>query len=410
MNPIEATAIYFHRAAKHLGLGDRAVRQLLTPSREVKVECTIERDDGSMATFVGYRVQHDNSRGPMKGGLRYHPEADADEVGALASLMTWKCAVANLPYGGAKGGIQCDPRQLSKAELQRLTRAFTARIEDIIGPKIDIPGPDMGTGADTMAWMADEYAKYHGWTPAVCTGKPIELGGSLGRESATGRGLVYAAECVFSAKGASISDYTYAVQGFGNVGAWVSRLLAEAGGRIVAVSDVKGAICNHGGIDIPALSAYVAKTGTVVGFEDAEAMPAAELLGFECDVLIPAALGGVLNKETAPAVRAKYVLEGANHPCDPDADAVFAANGIQAIPDIYANCGGVTVSYFEWVQNLRQDVWEEAQVHEALRRKMRAAWEDLTRTVAQYQCDLRTAAFVLAVSRVHRATVLRGIA
>lgn len=409
MNPIEATSRYFHRAAKLVGLSERAVRQLLVPYREVKVECPVERDDGTMATFVGYRVQHDNARGPMKGGLRYHPEADADEVGALASLMTWKCAVANLPYGGAKGGIQCDPRKLSKAELQRLTRVFTGRIHDIIGPNLDVPGPDMGTAADTMAWMADEYSKFHGWTPAVCTGKPVELGGSLGRESATGQGLIYAAECLFETRNAAVKDFSYAVQGFGNVGAWVSRLLAQAGARVVAVSDSKAAVVNRAGLDIPALLAHHEKTGAVSGFAGGDALQRDELLGLDCDVLIPAALGGVLNRETAPMVRAKFVLEGANHPSDPEADEIFAKKGIFVVPDIFANCGGVTVSYFEWVQNLRQDNWSEQQVHEALRGKMRAAFADLTRTAAEFQCDPRTAAFALAVRRVHRATVLRGL-
>jgi glutamate dehydrogenase (NAD(P)+) len=408
MNPIDATVQYFHKAAKLVGLTDREMRQLIVPYREVKVECNIERDDGSTATFVGYRVQHDNSRGPMKGGLRYHPEADADEVGALASLMTWKCAVANLPYGGAKGGIQCDPKTLSKAEKQRLTRAFTNRIHDLIGPNLDVPGPDMGTGADTMAWMADEYGKLHGWTPAVCTGKPVELGGSLGRESATGRGLLYAAECLFEEQGARVQDFTYAVQGFGNVGSWISRLLHERGAKVVAVSDVGGAVSNRDGLDIPALVAHVGATGGVTGFAGGDALDKAALLGFDCDVLIPAALGGVLNRQTAPEVRAKYILEGANHPCDPESDAVFAEKGIVAVPDIFANCGGVTVSYFEWVQNLRQDVWEEQAVHEVLRRKMRTAWSDLTAAAKQHQCDLRTAAFALAVARVHRATLLRG--
>ncbi|MDX1983812.1 MAG: Glu/Leu/Phe/Val dehydrogenase dimerization domain-containing protein, partial [Bryobacteraceae bacterium] len=291
---------------------------------------------------------------------------------------------------------------------QRLTRTFTNRIHDLIGPNVDVPGPDMGTGADTMAWMADEYGKLHGWTPAVCTGKPVELGGSLGRESATGRGLLYAAECLFEEEGAKVSGYTYAVQGFGNVGSWISRLLYAEGAKVLAVSDVNGAVVNRDGLDIPALVAHVAATGGVTGFAGGDAMDKAALLGIECDVLIPAALGGVLNRETAPEVRAKYILEGANHPSDPEADAVFAGRGILAVPDIFANCGGVTVSYFEWVQNLRQDTWEEQQVHEALRRRMRTAYADLRAAAKQYQCDMRTAAFVLAVARVHRATTLRG--
>lgn len=409
MNPIEATNQNFLKAAKILNLDERSVRQLMTPHREVKVELNIVRDDGSISTFVGYRVQHDNARGPMKGGLRYHPSADADEVAALASLMTWKCAVANLPYGGAKGGIHCDVATLSKAELQRLTRAFTAKIHDIIGPNTDIPGPDMGTNAETMAWMADEYSKFHGWSPGVCTGKPVELGGSLGRESATGRGLLYAAEALFGSRGASVSDFTYAIQGFGNVGSWAARLFSEAGAKIIAVSDAKGAISNRAGLDVPALIEHHRQTGSVAGFAGSEDFSKEKLLGFDADVLIPAALGGVLTKESAPGVRAKYILEGANHPSDPEADEIFHRRGITVLPDIYANCGGVTVSYFEWVQNLRQDQWEEEHVHSALRQRMRGAFGDLCAIASQHACDLRTAAFVLAVNRVHRATVLRGI-
>ena len=409
MKATEATNLNFHKAARLLGLNGWVTQQLITPYREVKVECSLMRDDGSIATYSGFRIQHDNSRGPMKGGVRYHPEVDPDEVNALASLMTWKTAVVNLPYGGAKGGIACDPGSLSPGELQRLTRAFIQKIHDLIGPATDIPAPDMGTNAQTMGWMVDEYAKFHGWCPGVVTGKPIELGGSLGRDAATGRGLLFAAQCLFEDEGRRISDFTYAIQGFGNVGSWIARLLHAEGGKVVAVSDVAGAVRNPAGLDIPALVEHVAAHKTVAGFAGGDDFPAAALLGEACDVLIPAALGGVLTRATAGDVRARYVLEGANHPTDPEADEVFARKKILVLPDIYANAGGVTVSYLEWVQNGQQFYWDEARVNEVLRATMRAAYADLKATAQRFGCDLRTAAFALGVSRVARATALRGL-
>lgn len=409
MNPSEATNYHFRHAASRLALSEHVQRQLMTPFREVKVECNILCDDGQLTTFTGYRVQHDNSRGPMKGGIRYHPEVDPDEVNALASLMTWKNAVMNLPYGGAKGGINCDPRQLSAGELQRLTRVFTRKIHEIIGPKLDIPAPDMGTNAQTMAWIMDEYSHFHGHTPAVVTGKPIELGGSLGRESATGRGVLFAAECLFADHNQRVKDLTYAVQGFGNVGSWVCRLFHEAGARIVAVSDVTGAVRNPKGLDIPALWVYAKETGGVAGFPHGEEFPGDEILAMPCDVLVPAALGGVLTQANASEVRAKFILEAANHPTEPYADEIFRHNGVVVLPDILANAGGVTVSYFEWIQNLQEYSWDEDRVNTELRGRMRKAYGDVTETAKKYHCDLRTAAFILAVARVARATELRGL-
>jgi glutamate dehydrogenase (NAD(P)+) len=409
MKATEATNINFQKAARAIGIDGHIERQLVTPFREIKVECTIAKDDGTLATYVGFRVQHDNSRGPMKGGIRYHHEVDPDEVNALASLMTWKTAVVNLPYGGAKGGIAVDPRTHSVNELQRLTRSFVEKIHDVIGPHSDIPAPDMGTNASTMAWIVDEYSKFHGWQPGVVTGKPIELGGSLGRDAATGRGLLFAAECLFEAQGKKISDFSYAIQGFGNVGSWAARLFGAAGGKIVAVSDVTGAVRNRDGLDIVALMAHVARTKGVAGFDGGEAFPAESILAEDVDVLIPAALGGVLTKTTAADVRAKVILEGANHPSDPEADEVLLRKGITIIPDIYANAGGVTVSYFEWVQNLQQFAWDEERVNTELRKTMRAAWTDLTGIAKQHNINLRTAAFALAISRVARATALRGV-
>jgi glutamate dehydrogenase (NAD(P)+) len=409
MKATEATNRNFERAARLLGLGDLVMVQLATPCREIKVECTLRRDDGSLATFTGFRVQHDNSRGPMKGGIRYHHEVDPDEVNALAALMTWKTAVVNLPYGGAKGGIACDPASLSEGELQRLTRAFVQKIHDLIGPQSDIPAPDMGTNAQTMAWIVDEYAKFHGWVPGVVTGKPVELGGSLGRDSATGRGLLFAMQCLFEDAGRSVADFTYAIQGMGNVGSWTARLLAAQGGKVIAVSDVSGAVRNLAGLDVQALCDHVATHKKVAGFSGGDAFPAEALIAEPCDVLIPAALGGVLTRANAHEVRARYVIEGANHPTDPDADEVFARKGIVVLPDIYANAGGVTVSYFEWVQNGQQFYWDEQRVNDELRSVMRSSYTHLKATAQRHGCDLRTAAFALGISRVARATALRGI-
>jgi glutamate dehydrogenase (NAD(P)+) len=409
VTPSEATRLNFRLAAKLIGLGTLMERRLGIPKREVKVECTIQLDNGSTGTFVGYRVQHDDARGPMKGGIRFHHEVDPDEVNALAALMTWKTAVVDLPYGGAKGGVNCDPRSMSEGELQRLTRTFVQGIQDTIGPQKDIPAPDMGTNARTMAWIFDEYAKFHGWQPGVVTGKPIELGGSFGREAATGRGLVFALQNYFADVGRSIAGTTFVVQGFGNVGAWVARLLAEQGGKILAVSDVTGAIRNPEGLDLAALEGHVKRTKGVKGFTGGEDLPAEQLLYEPCDVLVPAALGNVLRKDNAADVRAKVILEGANHPTDPDADALFQKRGVVVLPDIYANAGGVTVSYFEWVQNIQVFRWDEVRVNAELRRVMSNAWKDLASTAKSHACSFRTAAFALALARVAHATDLRGV-
>ncbi len=409
MTPTEATTRYFHRAADLLKLHDRARHLLITPYREIKVECSFLRDDGRLATFVGYRVQHDNSRGPMKGGIRYHPQVDPDEVNALAALMTWKTAVVDLPYGGAKGGISVDPKWLSPSELQRLTRVFTQKLSDVIGPTTDIPAPDMGTNAATMAWILDEYSQVHGHSPGVVTGKPIELGGSLGRDAATGRGLLFAAECLFESQGRTVSDFTYAVQGFGNVGTWAATLIHQAGGKVVAVADVSGAVRNLNGLDVPALVKHTLTAKSVAGFPGGEPMDPSTILEESVDVLVPAALGDVLTAKNADRVRAKYILEGANHPTDIEADAIMHERGIIMLPDIYANAGGVTVSYFEWVQNLQQFRWDEERVNTELRKVMRKSFADLSSVRTEHNCDWRTAAFTLAINRVARASALRGV-
>lgn len=409
MTPTEATIQNFSEAAKLVGLGALMTRRLATPKREVKVECTIQMDDGTTGTFVGFRVQHDDARGPMKGGIRYHHEVDPDEVNALASLMTWKTAVVNLPYGGAKGGVNCDPRKLSQNEQQRLTRAFVQGIHDVIGPDKDVPAPDMGTNARTMAWIADEYAKFKGWQPGVVTGKPVELGGSFGRDAATGRGLVFALENYFADVSRSIAGTRFVIQGYGNVGSWVARLVAEKGGVVTAISDVTGAIRHPQGIDITKLDEHVKSTGAVKGFAQAEEFPADQLLYQPCDVLVPAALGNVVRKDNAGEIRASVVLEGANHPLDPDADAILGKKDVVVLPDIYANAGGVTVSYFEWVQNVQAFRWSEERVNQELHTGMKNAWRELAGSARRHGCNFRQAAFALAIARVAYATDLRGV-
>lgn len=408
MNALAATNRNFLHASRILGLDSKIEKSLLIPFREIKVECTIPKDDGTLASYVGFRIQHDNARGPMKGGIRYHPEVDPDEVNALAQLMTWKTAVTNIPYGGAKGGIGCNPRELSISEQERLTRVFTQRIHDLIGIHRDVPAPDMGTNAQTMAWILDEYSKFHGHSPAVVTGKPIDLGGSLGREAATGLGVVFATESLLAEYGKSISDLKFVIQGFGNVGSWAARFIHQRGGKIVAVSDITGAIENPDGIDIPALLRHKEANESLKEFPGGDVIDPNDLLVHECDVLIPCALGGVLNKENAADVKAKFIIEAANHPTDPEADEILSKKGVVILPDIYANSGGVTVSYFEWVQNIQGFMWEEEKVNRELNRYMRKAFGDIKGMCKTHGCNLRMGAFTLGVNRVARATLLRG--
>ncbi|KAJ3674767.1 hypothetical protein LUZ60_005383 [Juncus effusus] len=408
MNALAATNRNFRHAAKLLGLDSKLEKSLLIPFREIKVECTIPKDDGTLASYVGFRIQHDNARGPMKGGIRYHPEVDPDEVNALAQLMTWKTAVANIPYGGAKGGIGCAPGELSLTELERLTRVFTQKIHDLIGVNTDVPAPDMGTNPQTMSWILDEYSKFHGYSPAVVTGKPVELGGSLGRDAATGRGVLFATEALLNEHGKSISGQRFIIQGFGNVGSWAAQLISQSGGKIVAVSDVSGAVRNPNGLDIPALLKHSKQNRGIKGFNGGDDFDSSELLIEDCDVLIPAALGGVINKENANEIKAKFIIEAANHPSDPDADEILAKKGVFILPDILANSGGVTVSYFEWVQNIQGFMWDEEKVNSELKKYMKRAFNDVKNMCQTHNCDLRMGAFSLGVNRVARATVLRG--
>ncbi|KAB2071490.1 hypothetical protein ES319_A08G225600v1 [Gossypium barbadense] len=392
MNALVATNRNFKLAARLLGLDSKLEKSLLIPFREIKVECTIPKDDGTLATFVGFRIQHDNARGPMKGGIRYHPEVDPDEVNALAQLMTWKTAVANIPYGGAKGGIGCNPGELSKSELERLTRVFTQKIHDLIGIHTDVPAPDMGTGPQTMAWILDEYSKFHGHSPAVVTGKPIDLGGSLGRDAATGRGVLFATEALLNEHGKSISGQKFVIQG----------------GKVVALSDITGAIKNSNGIDIPSLLKHVKENKGIKGFHGGDSIDPKSVLVEDCDILIPAALGGVINRENANEIKAKFIIEAANHPTDPEADEILSKKGVIILPDIYANSGGVTVSYFEWVQNIQGFMWDEEKVNSELKTYMTKGFKNVKEMCQTHNCDLRMGAFTLGVNRVARATVLRG--
>jgi glutamate dehydrogenase (NAD(P)+) len=409
MNAYQTTNHYLERAFDLLALPERLRTALITPSRELRVELLIELDDGSLGHYIGYRVQHDDSRGPFKGGLRYHPDVDLDEVRALASLMTWKTAVVDVPFGGAKGGIQVDPKQLTRRELERLTRRFVEQISPVIGPETDIPAPDMNTNAQVMGWFFDEYSRRKGFAPAVVTGKPLELHGSLGRDAATGRGCVFAVREVLAAAGKKLEGTSFAIQGFGNVGSWLARLLYERGARIVAVSDLKGGVFKGDGLDIPALFEHARITGSVVDLPGVESITNHDLLSVGCDVLAPAALGHVLHEGNARDVRAKYVLEAANGPTTADADQIFSERGIVCIPDIWANAGGVTVSYFEWTQNTQKLKWSEEQVNEMLERHMVAAHRALAATMEELKCSMRTAAFAVGVRRVKEATLLRGL-
>lgn len=400
---------YFNKAAQVLSLAPEIAEQLMTPFRELRVECSIRMDDGKIRTFVGYRVQHDNSRGPFKGGLRYSPDVDIDEVRALASLMTWKTAVVGIPYGGAKGGICVDPAQLSAGELERLTRRFVQGIHLVIGDNVDIPAPDVNTNSQVMAWFMDEYNKFHGFHPGVVTGKPVDMFGSLGRDEATGRGVLIATEEYLRTQDKKISDATFVVQGFGNVGSHSARLIHERGGKVVSIGDHTASYYDPEGIHIPAALAWVKERKVLAGWTGAPSIPRDEILFQECDVLVPAALGSVITAENADRIKARVIIEGANGPTTPEADDLLHARGVVIVPDIYANAGGVTVSYFEWVQNIQQFYWEELRVRTELERIMRRAFQDLYATAQSHHIDLRTAAFVVAIQRVAKATAQRGI-
>jgi glutamate dehydrogenase (NAD(P)+) len=409
MNAVEAARWFFHQAADHLGLSVNMRKLLLTPEREVKVQIAMEMDNGDIGTFIGYRVQHDSARGPMKGGLRFHPEVDAEEVVTLAQLMTWKTAVVNIPYGGAKGGISVDPKSLSRAELEKITRGFIDEIHDMIGPDKDIPAPDMGTNAQVMAWAVNQYEKYHGFSPACITGKPLELHGSEGREEATGRGVVIVTEAVMKKLNRTLTGCRVALQGFGNVGTFAAKFLHEAGARVVGITDVAGGVWNEDGLDISKLQQYALSHKGVAGFPDASPISNDELLRSNVDLLIPAALGGVITEEVAKDIRAKVIVEAANNPTRAEADEVLQKREIIAVPDVLANAGGVTVSYFEWVQNRQHFRWDLARVRKELDRVMVDGFDRVWNLAQEKHVSLRTAAYIIGIGRVGRATVLGGI-
>jgi glutamate dehydrogenase (NAD(P)+) len=408
MSAFDETNYYLKKAFDLLDVSERFELALRTPTREVRTEILVDLDDGGVGTFIGYRIQHDNSRGPFKGGLRYHPSVELDEVRSLASLMTWKTAVIDVPFGGAKGGIACDPQKLSLREIQRLTRGLTDAIHDIIGPHVDIPAPDMGTSGREMVFIMDQYALRKRLTPGVVTGKPVDLFGSPGRLAATGRGAVMCIREHLKTEGKALADCSFVVQGFGNVGSWTARLLFEAGAKVLAVSDVRGGIYDPKGLNIPAVCKAVDEKGSPTDFAGAQPISNAELLNLECDVLVPAALGGVLNADSVSGVRAKIIAEAANHPTTPDADATLREKGVVLLPDILCNAGGVCVSYFEWVQNIQEYPWTEARVNERLEEKMVAAYAAVAEEARKHGTDLRSAALALAIGRVARATEQRG--
>jgi glutamate dehydrogenase (NAD(P)+) len=399
--------IYFHKAADVLGLSDKVRTILLTPHRTVKVGIAIEREDGELQSYEGYRVQHNFARGPMKGGLRFHPAMDEDHAAALANLMTWKTAVVDVPFGGAKGGINCDPHALSERDLFQITVRFVEQMKEVIGPTTDIPAPDVNTNAKVMGWIMHEYSKYAGFSPGVVTGKPLDLFGSEGREAATGRGVMDVLVEALAEQGKSFEDITVAVQGFGNVGSNAARLIAERGAKIVAVADHTGGVCAPAGLDIPALVLWVAEHGGVKGFPSGEAFDGSEIITWDADVLVPAALENAIHKDNAADVKARIIVEGANGPTTPAASEILNDMGVLIIPDILANAGGVTVSYFEWAQNIQQFRWDEERINQELDKKMSRAYRSVRDVASEHGIDMRTAAFVLAIRRVGKAALAR---
>lgn len=408
MNAFETVQHYFSRAADQIELDESWRKLMMMASREITVEVPVEMDDGRLETLVGFRVQHNNARGPMKGGLRYHHEVDLDEVRALASLMTWKTAVVNIPYGGAKGGICVSPRDLSPKEKERITRKFIDQIHEIIGPDKDIPAPDMGTDSRTMAWIRNQWEKYHGFNPACITGKPVEDYGARGREEATGRGVGILAFKLLQRMGHLPKNTRVIIQGFGNVGSHAAKFMYESEFKIIGISDVTGGYVNEDGIDIPAALHHVIENRTLEGFEGAKKVSNDDLIIHDCDLLIPAALGGVIHTENVNDIKAKVIIEGANGPVDADADEVLFDRGVTVLPDILANAGGVTVSYFEWVQNRQYYSWDLNRVRQQLDAILSAAFEEVWQESQKANVSLRTAAFMLAVSRVKKSMELAG--
>jgi glutamate dehydrogenase (NAD(P)+) len=406
----ETVAHYFDVGADRLGVEPDLRAVLRSSYREVQVQVPVRCIDGKIHVYSGYRVQHNGARGPYKGGVRYHEAVDLDEVRALAALMTWKTAIAGIPFGGAKGGINCPAEQLTEDELERITRSFVDKIDKVIGPTRDIPAPDVNTNAQVMAWMMDEYGKLHGYSPAVVTGKPLSLGGSLGREEATGRGIVYVFREAARPRGLRPEETRVVIQGFGKVGSWAARLFAQLGCKLVGVSDISGAIQSEAGIDPQALVGFMRAGGRLSDYSGSgvEAITAQELLALECDVLVPAALGGAIHSENADAIRAGMIIEGANSPTTPMADEILNGKGAFVVPDVLANAGGVVVSYFEWVQNLQHFSWSEREVNDRLGTIMRRAYREVSHRAARDHVPMRVAAYELGIERVLEAAKDRG--
>lgn len=409
-NPFESMMSRFQIAAEHLGLDQEVYDVLKTPAKQVIVSLPVTMDSGSIKVFEGYRVIHSTILGPSKGGVRYDMEVNIDEVKALAAWMTWKCAVVDIPYGGAKGGIKCNPREMSAGEVERLTRAYTQAMHDVFGKDRDIPAPDMGTGPREMAWMMDQYSRIQGMTVnSVVTGKPLVLGGSLGRTEATGRGVMISALAAMEKQKINPFKATCAIQGFGNVGAWAAQLLEERGVNIVAISDLSGAYYNKEGINIKKAMEYRdGNNGSMEGFTGAEKIDPEELLLLEVDVLVPAAIEDVITKENADKIKAKMIVEGANGPTSAKADAILNEKGILAVPDILANAGGVTVSYFEWVQNRLGYGWTRERVSRRSDRIMKTAFDKVYATSKEYNVSMRIAAYIVAIDKVAKTYKYRG--
>jgi glutamate dehydrogenase (NAD(P)+) len=410
LTAFEAVNRYVDEAARLIDLDDEMYSVLTSTYREISVQIPVRLDNGDVIVARGYRVQHNGARGPYKGGVRYHPTTDLEEVRALASLMTWKTALVDVPFGGAKGGIEIDPTPLSPTELQRMTRRFANGIHHVIGPYRDIPAPDMNTNPQTMAWMMDAYSAHHGYTPAIVTGKPVDLGGAPGREAATGRGAVDVLEAHAERCGLVFAGLRLAIQGFGNVGSWVARDAAARGCTVVAVSDVHGGVRHDGGLDVAALAEVVAAGGGVRDTPQpgVDLIDNDELLTGPCDILVPAALGQVIGSDNATDVQASVMLEAANYPVTPDGDKVLGDRGVTVVPDVLANAGGVTGSYFEWSQNIQQFRWKEERFNAELRDRMRLAYAATAATAAELGCTLRQAAFAIGIRRVAHASRLRG--
>jgi glutamate dehydrogenase (NAD(P)+) len=400
----------FDGAARLLGLDPGIWKILTNPKRQIIVSCPIQMDNGDIEVFTGYRVQYNITLGPAKGGIRYHPDVSLDEVTALAAWMTWKCAVAHVPFGGGKGGIICDPTRMSRRELEALTRRYVAEIVDAIGPEKDVPAPDVNTNDQIMAWVMDTYSMHVGHTStAVVTGKPIEMGGSLGRREATGRGVMIVTREAAQHLGLDIKQATVAVQGFGNVGSVSADLLSKIGAKIVAVTDWKGGVYNPAGLDIDKMIEFSKQHKTIDGFPGGEPIENEQLFSLDVDVLVPAALENQITEDNASSIRAKIIAEGANGPTTPEAHRQLHERGIFVIPDILANAGGVTTSYFEWVQDRHGYFWEESEVNKRLESKMVEAFHDVLETSIKYKIDMRTAAYVVAINRVATVTKMRGM-